>query len=344
MEFGKLKDGTVVHKHVLVNEGGSSAAIMTYGATLIELKVPDRAGHFGDVVLGFDDLASYEKGHPFFGSTVGRYANRIAKGRFTLDGKTYELATNNGPNHLHGGLKGFDKKVWKAEKLENPVGPSVRFTTTSADGEEGYPGNMEIAVTYTLTNDNALRIEYRATTDKATPVNLTNHSYFNLAEKGHVRDHVVTFAADRFTPSDETLIPTGEIKAVEGTPFDFRKPTPIGKRIAELPATGGYDHNLIVRRLGAAGRLAKFATVYDPASGRVLEASTTEPGFQFYTANFLDGSMKGKGGVPYAKHGAFCVEAQRYPDSPNKPDFPSSILRPGQTYRQTTVYKFSTRK
>ncbi len=343
--FGKLKDGSTVHLYTLKNRHGMAAKVMTYGATLTELHVPDRDGKMGDVVLGFDNLAAYEKGHPFFGSTVGRTANRIAKGRFTLDGKTYKLAINNGPNDLHGGLKGFDKQIWKAESAAGASGVSVRFTYRSKDMEEGYPGTLDAAVTYTLSDDNALRIDYVATTDKPTIVNLTNHTYFNLAGDGEVRDHVVQFNADRYTPVDTNVIPTGEIKSVAGTPFDFHKPTRIGAHIDDISGTpGGYDHNLVIRRSGKTTGPAKFASIYEPATGRVLEAFTTYPGFQFYTANFLDGSLTGKRGLVYNKQMGFCLEAGGFPDAINHPNFPSTVLRPGQTYRHATIFKFSARK
>ncbi len=341
--FGKTPDGRQVYLYTLTNRNGLVAKITTYGATLTEMHVPDRNGRLGDIVLGFPTLSGYLKGHPYFGSTVGRVANRIAKGKFTLDGKEYTLATNNGPNHLHGGAVGFDKKVWQANPVASRLGPSVRFTYTSKDGEEGYPGNLKVAVTYTLTSDNALRIDYTATTDKATPVNLTNHTYFNLgAGKGDVLKYVATFAAKRYTPVDDTLIPTGEIAPVAGTPFDFTKPTSIGARFAQVGGDPtGYDHNY-VRDLG--GTFGAAATVFDPATGRVLEMRTDEPGFQFYTGNFLDGTLTGKRGVVYKQHTGFCLEAQHFPDSINQPKFPSVVLRPGQTYRQRTEYVFRTRK
>lgn len=341
--FGKTTDGTPVEIYTLTNTRGASAKIMTYGATLTELHVPDRNGILGDVVLGFDNLADYIKGSPFFGSTVGRYANRIAGGKFSLDGQTYTLAVNNGPNHLHGGLKAFDKKVWKSAPVQSADGPAVRFTLVSPDGDEGYPGTLNVAVTYTLTNRNGLRIDYSATTDKATPVNLTNHSYFNLTgNKRDVLGHVATFRADRYTPVDDTSIPSGRIAPVAGTPFDFSRPHTIGARINQIgkAPTNGYDHNY-VKNGGA--KLALAATVYEPTTGRVLSMYTSEPGFQFYTGNFLDGTLRGKNNVKYDKHDAFCLEAQHYPDSPNKSNFPSTILRPGQTYRQRTEYAFSTR-
>jgi aldose 1-epimerase len=343
MDFGKV-DNTPVELYVLTNAHGMQAKIMTYGAILTELDVPDRNGKLGDVVLGFDDLKGYLAGHPFFGSTVGRVANRIAKGRFTLDGKEYKLATNNGPNALHGGLKGFDKVVWRADlPQDDAAGREVRFSYRSRDGEEGYPGNLSIAVTYTLTDKNELKIDYTATTDKPTPVNLSNHSYFNLAgpASGNILDHELMITADKYTPVDDTLIPTGEIKPVRGTPLDFTTPHKIGERIGELKATGGYDHNFVLR--GGPTRPALAARVVEPKTGRVMEMFTTEPGVQFYTGNFLDGKTKGKGGVAYQKHQGFCLEAQHFPDSVNHPEFPSVILRPGQTYTQTTVYQFSTK-
>jgi aldose 1-epimerase len=306
--------------------------------------VPDRDGKLNDVVLGFDDLESYLKGHPHFGATTGRVANRVAKGKFTLDGKEYTLAVNNGPNSLHGGLKGFDKVVWKAEPKEASDAVAVQLTYVSPDGEEGYPGNLTTIVTYALTNQNELRIDYKATTDKATPVNLTNHSYFNLAgpRSGDILSHELMLEADEYTPADDTLIPTGEIRSVKGTPLDFTKPATIGSRIAQVAdKTGGYDHNFLLRGKGKS--LALAARAYEPKTGRVMEMYTTEPGVQLYTGNFLDGKLKGKGGVVYQKHQAFCLEAQHFPDSVNHPEFPSVILRPGQTYTQTTAYKFSTK-
>lgn len=341
-EFGKLADGTTVEVYTLTNRQGTKARVMTYGATLIELQVGDREGKQGDVVLGFPTLEPYVKGHPFFGSTVGRYGNRIAGGKFSLDGKEYTLATNNGPNHLHGGLKGFDKKVWEAGAPNSGAdGPSVTFTCTSPDGEEGYPGTVQASVTYTLTEDNALRLEYAATTDAPTPVNLTNHTYFNLAGSGDVLDHEVTLHASRFTPVDATLIPTGEIAPVQNTPMAFLSPTRIGANIERVGADPtGYDHNYVRDGDGSFG---PGAEVYEPSTGRVLKMYTSEPGFQFYSGNFLDGTLTGKNGVAYHKHAGFCLEAQHYPDSPNRPEFPSVILRPGQTYHQRTEYHFTTR-
>jgi aldose 1-epimerase len=342
MTFGKTEDGTSIDLYTLTNKKGMTAKVMTYGAILTELDVPDKSGKTADVVLGFADLKGYLGGHPYFGSNVGRVANRIAKGKFTLDGKEYKLATNNGPNHLHGGDKGFDKKVWKADVLKNEKGPEVEFTYVSPDGEEGYPGKLTASVSYTLTDENELRIHYTATTDKATPVNLAHHSYFNLggAGNGDILGHEVTIYADKYTPTDDTLIPTGKIEPVKGTPFDFTKATAIGKRIDELKGNpGGYDLNYVLNSSDTKGpHLA--AKVHEPKSGRVMEVLTTEPGLQFYSGNFLDGTNKGVGGV-YKKHYGFCMEAQHFPDAVNHPEFASMILKPGQTYSQTTIYKFS---
>ena len=336
--FGTLPGGTAVDLYTLANANSLVAKVTNYGAIITELHVPDRQGALDDIVLGFDNLEQYLKGHPFFGATVGRFANRIAKGRFTLDGKTYALATNNGPNHLHGGVKGFDKKVWQAEPQ---AGAAVKFSYTSPDGEEGYPGTLAVAVRMTLTDTNELRLDYVATTDKTTSVNLTNHSYFNLAGEGSALDHEMMIAADCFTPSDSTLIPTGEIKSVKDTPMDFTTPQPIGSRFSQLHNNPiGYDHNYV---LNAGGKgLALIARAREAKSGRVMEVLTTQPGVQFYTANFLNGSLKGKRGVVYNQHCAFCLETQHFPDSVNQPKFPSVILRPGQTYRQSTIYKFLT--
>ncbi len=345
--FGKLPTGEEVQLYTLANKSGMEARIMNYGGILVSLKVPDRQGQLGDVVLGFDGLDRYVKENPYFGALIGRYGNRIAGGKFELEGKTYTLAQNNGPNHLHGGLKGFDKKLWSAESADSPDGPQLILRCVSPDGEEGYPGELRVRVTYTLTDDNALRIDYEATTDKTTIVNLTNHSYFNLKDAGAtpILDHVLMIDADRFTPVDETLIPTGELRPVEGTPFDFRQPTPIGARIdaddPQLRFAGGYDHNFVLNRTGEGLTLA--ARVYEPATGRVMEVLTTEPGIQFYTGNFLDGTLTGKSGVVYQKRSALCLETQHFPDSPNHPQFPSTVLKPGETYRSTTVYKFSAR-
>lgn len=337
--FGTLPNGAAVDLFTLTNSSGLIARVTNYGTIITELHVPDRRGKLGDVVLGFDNLAQYLAGHPYFGCSVGRVANRIAKGKFTLEGKTYSLAVNNGPNHLHGGLKGFDKVLWQAE---SQAGAAVKFSYTSPDGEEGYPGKVDTTVTISLTDANELRIDYTAVTDRATPVNLTNHSYFNLTGAGDVLNHEMMIAASRFTPSDDTSIPTGEIQAVKGTPMDFTSPKPIGARFDQLPFRPvGYDHNYVLDSGG--GELALAARVFEPASGRVMELYTTQPGVQFYTANYLDGSLRGKGGIVYGRHGAFCLETQHFPDAVNKPGFPSVILRPSQTYRQTTVHRFLTR-
>ncbi len=343
-DFGKTSDGTPVEAYTLTNSNGVVAKVITYGAILTELHVPDSKGVNADVVLGFSGMSpGYLNKSPFFGATVGRYANRIAKGKFTLDGKEYTLAVNNGPNSLHGGKVGFDKKVWKAEVVPNSDGESVRFTYTSPDGEEGYPGTLQTSVTYSLTNKNELVLDYKATTDKDTVLCLTNHTYFNLAGEGNgdVLDQVATFNADKFLPVDDTLIPTGELKDVKGTPMDFTDATPIGQRIDQVPGgpPKGYDHCYVIN--GQAGTLRPAAKITDPKSGRILEMATTEPGVQFYTGNFLDGSVIGIGGKPYPIHSAFCLEAEHYPDSPNHPAFPSVELKPGETYTQTTVYKFS---
>ena len=335
--FGKLPDGTAVDLFTLTNAKDLVAKVTNYGTIITELHVPDRQGKLGDIVLGFDNLAQYLKGHPYFGCTVGRVANRIAGGQFTLDGQTCKLAVNNGPNSLHGGLKGFDKVVWKA-KAEK--GASVKFTYASADGEEGYPGKLEVTVVMTLTDANELRLDYTATTDKSTPVNLTNHSYFNLAGAGDVLAHELLVEADQYTPVDASLIPTGEIKPVKGTPLDFTTQQPIGSRFAQLKTKPvGYDNNFVLRSGGKA--LALAARVVEPKSGRVMEVLTTEPAIQLYTSNFLDGKLTGKGGFVYRQHTAFCLETQHFPDAVHHPNFPSIILRPGQTYRQTTVHKFT---
>lgn len=346
--FGKTETGEEVDIYTLVNKHGLVARITTYGAMLTEMHVPDRNGELGDVVLGFDNLQQYLDGHPYFGCTTGRVANRIAKGRFTLNGKTYNLAINNPPNHLHGGDKGLDKRIWKAVPVNSPEGPAVRFSYLSPDGEEGYPGNLWIVVTYTLTTGNELKIDYEATTDRDTPINLTNHAYWNLEDAGRtdVLDHQLQILADHYTPVDSTLIPTGEIAPVAGTVMDFSEPQSIGSRIGQLPGDpgagnpGGYDHNYVLRqRTTQEPRLA--ARVHDPNSGRLLEIFTTEPGIQLYSGNFLDGTLTGKYGHTYQKHHALCLETQHFPDSINQPNFPSVILKAGDTYRQITVHRFS---
>ena len=343
--FGPPQNGIAVDLYTLRNNNGVEAAICNYGGLVISFKMPDRFGRFGDVVLGYDNLADYIKDTPYFGAMIGRYGNRIAKGKFTLDGKEYTLAINNGPNALHGGLKGFDKVVWEPKILARSEGPSLQLRYTSKDGEEGYPGNLSVTAVYTLTDDNALKLEYTATTDKDTVLNLTQHSYFNLAGKGDILNHTVMIPADKFTSVDSTLIPTGELKPVDGTPFDFRTPTPIGARIGQddeqLKFGGGYDHNWVINK--PMGKLGLMARVFEPTSGRVLEVLSTEPGLQFYTGNFLDGKLTGKGGWVYQRRNAFCMEPQHYPDSPNQPNFPSVVLKPGQVYKNTIVFKFSLR-
>ncbi len=340
--FGTMPDGGAVDMYTLKNAGGIELKAIAYGGIITSLKVPDRSGNLGDIVLGFDRIDGYLKAHPYFGAIIGRYGNRIGKAQFALDGKIYTLAKNNGPNHLHGGLKGFDKVLWTTAAV--PGQNAVTFTRTSPDGEEGYPGTLTVNVTYTLNDNNELIVDYHATTDKATPINLTQHSYFNLAGEGSgdILGHELTINADRYTPVDDTLIPTGELASVEGTPFDFRKSTAIGARIngnhPQLKAGRGYDHNWVLSRTGQGLQLA--ARVVEPKSGRTLEVSTEEPGIQFYAGNFLDGSVTGKGGHVYAHRTGFCLETQHYPDSPNEPNFPSTILRPGQEYKTRTVFRF----
>ena len=342
-DWGHARDGTPVKLFTLSNQNGMVARITNYGAILTELQVPDHQGHLTNVVLGFDNLERYLQGHPAFGATVGRVANRIAQARFTLDGREYRLAANHGAHHIHGGVKGFDKVVWDAKVLPSRHNAaSVQFTYLSPDGEEAYPGNLSVVVLYTLTDENELRIDYHCTTDKPTVVNLTNHSYFNLAGGGDVLDHELFINADRYTVADADLIPTGEIATVKGTPLDFTQPTRIGARIDQLkPQPNGYDHNYVLN--GGGSSLALAARAYEPNSRRVLEVLTTEPGVQLYTGNWLDGRIQGIGGVAYVRHGGFCLETQHYPDSINHPGFPSTVLRPGQTYQSTTVFRFSTR-
>jgi aldose 1-epimerase len=345
--FGSTRDGRTVEIYTLTNAHGVEMRVMTYGGIITSLKVPDRAGHLGDIVLGFDTIDGYLKDPPYVGALIGRYGNRIAKGQFTLDGKTFKLATNNGPNHLHGGVKGFDKVVWSAVPGEDANGVSVTLSRPSPDGEEGYPGNLHATVRYTLTDKNELAIDYRATTDKATPVNLTQHSYFNLTDESNdILGHELTIHASRYTPVDDTLIPTGELAAVQGTPFDFLKATAIGARIAtdnaQLKNGRGYDHNWVLDHTGSG--LQPAARLVDPKSGRTLEVATTEPGLQFYSGNFLDGTITGKGGRVYKNRTGLCLETEHYPDSPNHPSFPSTILQPGQTYSSRTVFTFGVQK
>jgi aldose 1-epimerase len=346
-QFG-LVDGKAVFIYRLTNAHGMEVRVMSYGATIVSLRVPDRNAQSDDVVLGFDTLNGYLAPEPYFGAVVGRYGNRIAKGQFTLDGTTYHLATNNGPNHLHGGVKGFDKVVWEAEPFDRDGRSGVTFTHASPSGDEGYPGALDARVTYTLTSDNELIVEYSATADKATPINLTQHSYFNLAGAGtgDILDHQLTLDADRFTPVDATLIPTGELAPVDGTPFDFRRPTAIGTRIgadnAQLKYGNGYDHNWLLN--GSAGQLRHAARLEDPRTGRTLDVSTTEPGVQFYSGNFLDGTLAGRAGHVYKQRYGLCLETQHFPDSPNHPNFPSTILRPGKRYESKTVFAFGVAK
>jgi len=341
--FGALPDARAVELYTLRNRAGMEARLMTYGATIVSLTVPDRQGGFDNVVLGHADLDGYLQASPYLGAVVGRYGNRIAKGRFTLDGATVQLTVNDGENHLHGGARGFDKVLWTANSTESNDGASVTLAYASPDGEEGYPGSLEARVTYALRDRNELRVDYHATTDRATPVNLTQHSYFNLAEAGRrdILDHELAIMADAFTPVDAGLIPTGEMTSVEGTPFDFRTPTAIGARIdgdhEQLLRGSGYDHNFVLTRSGEGLRLA--ARVFEPTTGRMLEILTTEPGIQFYSGNFLDGTITGATGVLGHRSG-FCLETQHYPDSPNQPSFPNAILRPGEEYRSTTIFAF----
>ncbi len=341
--FGVLANGDSVHAFTLTNANGIEVRALDYGGIIQSLRTPDRAGRMADIVLGFDTLDKYVKLSPYFGALIGRYGNRIAEGKFTLDGKAYSLAVNNGPNALHGGLVGFDKVVWNAEPFTTDSSAGVVWTHISPDGDQGYPGALAVRVTYTLTNADELRIDYQAITDKPTILNLTNHSYFNLAGagSGNVLNTLMTIDADSITPVDSTLIPTGKLAAVAGTPFDFRTPTAIGARIGDanqqLKFAGGYDHNFVLNR-GDTG-LTHAARAVDPGSGRTLDVYTDQPGVQFYTGNFLDGTFNGVGGT-YSKHDAFCLETQHYPDSPNHPNFPSVVLRPGQTYHSETVFRF----
>lgn len=342
--FGRLPDGRTATLYTLTNSRGHVVTLTDYGAAIVSLFVPDRDGRVADVVLGFDDLAGYlSADNPYFGSIIGRLGNRLAMGRFTLDGVTHQLATNNGPHHLHGGLRGFDKLLWTAApSRENP--PALTFTLRSPDGDEGYPGNLDVRVTYTWEHDDTLRIDYQATTDRATPVNLTNHVYLNLAGagRGDVLKHRIQINADHFTPVDPTLIPTGKIAPVAGTLMDFREPGTVGDHITEVgDKPRGYDHNYVLRpRADASPALA--AEVTDPSTGRRLRVLTTEPGVQFYTGNFLDGEAVGKGGTAYAQYTGFCLETQHFPDAPNQPAFPNVVLRPGETYRTSTLFRFDT--
>jgi aldose 1-epimerase len=345
--FGRAGDANV-QIYTLTNSHGIEARIMTYGAALVSLRTPDSAGRFSSIILGFDTLDPYLAGVPYFGATVGRYANRIANGRFTLDGKSYQLPQNNGPNSLHGGIRGFDKRVWQAEPLETPTGAALRLSYLSAAGEEGYPGEVSARVTYRLNNDDSLAIEFEATATAATPVNLANHAYFNLTgdPQRTILDHVLTINADRFTPVNATLIPTGELRAVAETPFDFRSSRVIGDHISDkdeqLRLGGGYDHNWVLNK-AAPGSLTLAAVLSDPQSGRSVEVRTTQPGLQFYSGNFLDGKPAGTG-TNFKYRTGLCLETQHFPDSPNRPDFPSTILRPGKVYSEKTVLVFRVTK
>jgi len=350
-EFGKMPDGASIDVYTLTNAGGTTVKIMTLGGIITEWHVPDKDGKLDDVALGFDSLKGYLDGHPYFGCITGRVANRIAKGKFTLESMEYTLATNNGPNHLHGGKEGFDKKVWKKVDIRSGntggVGEvSLKLSYSSKDGEEGYPGNLQTTVTYSLNDKNELRIDYEATTDKTTIVNLTNHAYFNLrgTKGGDVLDHQLWLNADQMTPTDATLIPTGEIKDVKGTPFDFTVAKPIGRDIAKTGGDpSGYDLNYVIKDADAK-KLTLCARATEPTTGRVMEVLTTEPGVQLYTGNFLDGTLKGKGGIVYKKHFGFCLETQHFPDAIHHANFPSIILKPGQKYSTSTVYRFSVKK
>lgn len=347
--FGQLEDGTPVDLYTVTNDNGIEMRVTNYGGIIVSLRVPDAEGNLEDITLGYDSLAGYVENNPYFGAIIGRYGNRIAAGTFELDGETYTLATNDGPNHLHGGIKGFDKVVWTATPFERPNESGIVFTYTSPDGEEGYPGTLEATVTYTLTDANELIFDYDATTDKATPVNLTQHTYFNLTgdPTSDILGHVLEINADAFTPVNSTLIPTGQLAPVDGTPFDFTEATPIGARIEDanqqLQFGLGYDHNFVLNRESSGeDELILAARVTEPTSGRVMEVRTTEPGIQFYSGNFLDGTITGKDGITYEQRTGFCLETQHYPDSPNQASFPSTILQPDERYSSRTVYWFGT--
>ena len=347
--FGKTPEGQPADLYILKNKNGAEVAITNYGGAIVALKMPDRNGKLADIVLGYDNVDGYVADKSYFGALIGRYGNRIGHAQFAVDGKTYTLAKNNGENSLHGGIKGFNKALWTAKTVSAKDGQALELSYLSKDGEEGFPGNLKVTVVYTLTDENALRISYAATTDKKTVVNLTNHAYFNLAGQGSgdILAHLLTVEADQFTPVDAGLIPTGELRDVTGTPFDFRKPTAIGARIdqadEQIKLGGGYDHNFVLKKGNEKGETLA-ARVVEPTSGRVVEVWTTEPGIQFYTGNFLDGKTAGKGGATYPKRNAFCLETQHYPDSPNQPKFPSVILKPGERYDTVTTYKFSVEK
>jgi aldose 1-epimerase len=348
---GNMPDGRAIELYTLRNSHGMEATIMTYGGIVTSLKVPDRSGNFGDVVLGFDNSQGYTQDSyvtncPYFGALIGRYGNRIGGSKFSLDGNTYTLAANNGPNNLHGGPVGFDKVLWTAQPYMTKEGPSLQMTYLSKDGDQGFPGNLAVTAVYTITEDNALKVTFKATTDKDTVCNLTHHSYFNLAGHGTVLNHVVFINADKFTPVDSTLIPTGELRPVKGTAFDFTTPTAVGARIGDMSDDqikygNGYDHNWVLTK-GGPGLLTMAARVTEPESGRVMTVWTTDPGIQFYSGNSLNGTLVGKGGEVYAQHTGFAMEPQGFPDSPNHPDFPTTELKPGETYHSTIIYKFST--
>lgn len=347
--YGTTSDGQTIEEFTLANTNGMEVKIITYGGIMTSIRVPDRNGHMANVALGFDSLKKYETQNPFFGAITGRYANRIAKGKFTLNGQAYTVPVNDGPNALHGGLKGFDKRIWSAKETTHNDNPTLELHYTAADGEEGYPGTLETTVTYTLTNRNEIRINYVATTDAPTVINLTNHSYFNLMGEGEgtIYDHILMLNADHYTPTDDTLIPTGEIAPVDGTPFDFRKPKAIGpgerSSHPQILAAKGYDHNFVLNRKGLAdGELGLAARVYEPKSGRIMEVFTTEPGVQFYAGNFIDATLVGTSGRLYRQSDGLALETQHFPDSPNQENFPSTVLNPGETYRTTTVYLFAT--
>jgi aldose 1-epimerase len=346
IDFGTTPDGKPVELYTLANSKGMTATIMTYGGIVTSLKVPGKNGNFGDVVLGYDNLDGYLKSTPYFGALIGRYGNRIAGGKFSLDGVTYQLATNNGVNSLHGGLKGFDKVVWTAREMPTTHGPSLILTYVSPGMEEGYPGTLSVTAIYSVTENNELRVDFSATTSAKTVVNLTHHSYFNLAGKGDVLNHVVVINADKFTPVDATLIPTGELRPVKGTPFDFTTPHTIDERInsadEQIKLGNGYDHNFVLNKTG--NELSFAAEVYEANSGRIMEVWSTEPATQFYSGNFLDGSITGKGGWTYQFRNGFCFEPQHFPDSPNHPEFPTTVLNPGEKYSNSIIYKFSVKK
>jgi aldose 1-epimerase len=340
--FGTTKEGPV-NIFTLKNQNNMEVKILDFGGTIVSIKVPDKNGVMGDVVLGFEKMDDYANNGPFLGTLIGRYGNRIAKGKFTLDGVEYTLAVNNGPNHLHGGLKGFDKVLWNAAMVDTKHGKALKLTYTSKDGEEGYPGTLNVMVTYSLTAQNGLVIQYEATTDKKTVVNLTNHAYFNLRGSGDILDHQLMINAASYTPVDNGLIPLGTLESVKNTPFDFTTMTAIGQRIGDdneqLKLGGGYDHNFVLNK--GSETLSLAAEVYEPTTGRLMKVLTTQPAVQFYTGNFLDGSITGKGGMVYSKRTGFCLETQHYPDSPNQPDFPTTVLNPGEKYFEVTIYEFS---